>query len=332
MTLLNNKSEEIEVLARKLNEERVKYEGATNRIAILEQQVQVAQEAAQREGQRADVFLQQSQVGEAKLSEDNSNLQAHTDALKARVTCLEEELARERSKYKVTEEHFERIRVLYGEETGRSSVLRDAKKSLNKELDIAQKQTSEGVQAVRAMLEKRLKDMEDDRNRWRKAAEFIMEKDTRTNDEIRKRAAEEPELRAKFHQVKLKYATLRNTMEEKEEKYEEQEQELQELQEMREEVARLRQQLAEGRVDSTSPTPVSMANGRSLLELHSQSSDHGSRSSEEGHLELQTQAPAAESYDDDDLVYRCQWRLEDDKFCNAVFPTTSVSYLRIYAE
>ncbi|KAF8154419.1 hypothetical protein B0H34DRAFT_716392 [Crassisporium funariophilum] len=89
------------------------------------------------------------------------------------------------------------FREQYAKASGFVSSVRDENKELEKRIKIAEEQTQAGVGMVKATFELRIKKLEDDVQAWRKMAEFMMEKDRRTNDDVRRRAGEEPELRAR---------------------------------------------------------------------------------------------------------------------------------------
>ncbi|KIK94326.1 hypothetical protein PAXRUDRAFT_457755 [Paxillus rubicundulus Ve08.2h10] len=65
---------------------------------------------------------------------------------------------------------------------------------LEKKAKIAEGQAQEGVAMIKALFENRVKALQDDIQRWKSLAELLQEKDNRTNDMIRLRAAEAPEL------------------------------------------------------------------------------------------------------------------------------------------
>ncbi|KAF9223102.1 hypothetical protein BS17DRAFT_153756 [Gyrodon lividus] len=65
---------------------------------------------------------------------------------------------------------------------------------LEKKAKIAEGQAQEGVAMIKALFENRVKALRDDIRRWKSLAELLQEKDNRTNDEVRLRAAQAPEL------------------------------------------------------------------------------------------------------------------------------------------
>lgn len=75
------------------------------------------------------------------------------------------------------------------------SAVRTENDELVERTKIAESQASTGVKMVRATYESRVKKLEDELRRFKALVELLKEKDRRTNDEVRWRAAMEPELR-----------------------------------------------------------------------------------------------------------------------------------------
>jgi chromosome segregation ATPase len=102
------------------------------------------------------------------------------------------------SKKADAEKDREFFREQYARASGFVASVRDENQDLEKRIKIAEEQTQTGVGLIKATFELRVKTLEEDAKSWRKMAEFLIEKDQRTeNDELRRRAAEEPELRAR---------------------------------------------------------------------------------------------------------------------------------------
>ena len=89
------------------------------------------------------------------------------------------------------------FREQYTIASGFVSSVRDENAELEKQIKIATDQAQSGVSLIKTTFELRTKSLEEDVRAWRRVAEFLIEKDHRTNDDIRRRAAEEPELRAR---------------------------------------------------------------------------------------------------------------------------------------
>ncbi|KAG6860164.1 hypothetical protein C0995_014892 [Termitomyces sp. Mi166 len=87
--------------------------------------------------------------------------------------------------------------------------VREENAELQKEAQIAREQAPTGVEAVKPTYVGCIKALEDDARTLKRLALFMMEKDIRTNDEIR-RTAEEPELRARCEELMKDLRHLRN--------------------------------------------------------------------------------------------------------------------------
>ncbi|KAF8066607.1 hypothetical protein FPV67DRAFT_1397658, partial [Lyophyllum atratum] len=88
------------------------------------------------------------------------------------------------------------FREQYAKASGFVTSVREENNELEKQAQIAKDQAMTGVEMIKATFTARVKTLEEDIKAWRQIATFMMEKDVRTNDDIRRRAAEEPELRA----------------------------------------------------------------------------------------------------------------------------------------
>lgn len=89
------------------------------------------------------------------------------------------------------------FREQYAKASAFVSSVRDENVELEKRIKIANDQAQSGVDLIKSTFELRTKSLEEDVRAWRRMAEFLMEKDRRTNeDDVRRRAAEQPELRA----------------------------------------------------------------------------------------------------------------------------------------
>ena len=93
------------------------------------------------------------------------------------------------------------FREQYAQASAYVSTVRDENRDLEKRIEISERQTRDGVEMVRKTFETRVKDLEKDAKMWRNMANFLMEKDKRTDDEVRKRAALEPELQIRCRKL-----------------------------------------------------------------------------------------------------------------------------------
>lgn len=193
------------------------------------------------------------------------------------------------------------FREQYAKASGFVSSVRDENKDLEKRIAIAEEQTKTGVSLVRATFELRCRTLEDDLKSWRKMAEFLIEKDRRSdNDELRRRAAEEPELRALCQRQAASYAkaqerifTLEADLEEQRRKYGDLEANYHVLQ------------------SETTRLIVDLSEASTKLERIGRADEYGNASldeTESGH----------------EFVYRCKWRMGENEPCRDVFSTISV--------
>ncbi|KAF8805752.1 hypothetical protein BYT27DRAFT_6654556 [Phlegmacium glaucopus] len=187
------------------------------------------------------------------------------------------------------------FREQYAKASAFVSSVRDENAELEKQTKIATDQAQSGVNLIKTTFELRTKSLEDDVRAWRKTAEFLIEKDRRANDDIRRRAAEEPELRARCD---LQEAMLEETSK----RIEQPEMELAEKQRMYVEAEATGKRLKEGTVGLT----LELNEAKTKLERIGKIGigDGEDNADPNGH----------------EFVYRCEWRPEgSNDTCEAVF-------------
>jgi len=197
------------------------------------------------------------------------------------------------------------FREQYAKASGFVSSVRDENSDLEKRIKIAEEQAHHGVGLVKATFELRVKTLEEDAKSWRKMAEFLMEKDQRTNnDELRRRAASEPELRTQCERQQRALAADEDRIEQLELLLEEKASDLavaeSQIQKWQQETTRLHVELNEA---LTKLDRIGRAGG-----------DDSMDGSADGH----------------EFVYVCKWRpggTGENEACREVFATISVSLL-----
>lgn len=188
LTLLNEKSEEILKLEAALANERASRESATKE---LQSELAVANEKSD-----AVIVALQQQLAEmrervAARDEEITKLSASVDSLT-------------RSK-KSAEEDLNFIREQYMQASGYVSTVRAENDELEKRAKLASSQATQGVAMIRQTLEGRCKALETEILKWKDSCKLLLDKDLRTGDDIRRRAAEEPELRARCAELEEEY-------------------------------------------------------------------------------------------------------------------------------
>ncbi|KAF8344883.1 hypothetical protein F5887DRAFT_245442 [Amanita rubescens] len=90
------------------------------------------------------------------------------------------------------------FREQYARASGFVTSTREENKELEKRAKIAEDQAKSGVAMIKATYENKVKELERHMEKWQTMATFLIQKDYRTeNDQLRRRAAEHPELKAK---------------------------------------------------------------------------------------------------------------------------------------
>jgi chromosome segregation ATPase len=90
------------------------------------------------------------------------------------------------------------FRDQYAQASGYVSTVRDENLQLEQRALVAEGKAKDGVGMIKAMFEGQIKTLQGDLAQWKGIAELLREKDRRTGDEIRQKAAEEPELRERY--------------------------------------------------------------------------------------------------------------------------------------
>jgi len=343
----------VEMLEQQLRSAQLSADGERNRAEMYVEKAQVVSEALaaalekSKTTERA-LAAANADAADAKrsLAEANAKLDAAAanEGAMAKAEELSVALNRAESNLKVTTGQFEDLKTQFMMETGKVSVLRKEKKKLEQELEIAQAQSVDGVKAVKAMLEKKIEETTLDRNRWRDMANFLKTIYSRTDDDVRRRAAEEPELRRRCHHYHASNRQLRDdndVLSRKVERLKDR------LRAEREVVAQLQQAIQGDVVGSSTLSlpgqPQDARPGEDGSDSDESYQDDGDGESGSGSgfetgsdsgdeddvaMELQTNTSlphAAESADD--MVYRCEWRLGNDKLCNGLYSSHAVSGL-----
>ncbi|KAG8221467.1 hypothetical protein J3R82DRAFT_1674 [Butyriboletus roseoflavus] len=101
------------------------------------------------------------------------------------------------------------FREQYTQASGFVNSVREENMELEKRVKIAEGQAQEGVAAIKAFFEGRIKALQADVDRWRGLTGLLEEKDRRTNDEIRIRAAQAPEFRDLCDRLDAENRTLK---------------------------------------------------------------------------------------------------------------------------
>ncbi|KAG6827301.1 hypothetical protein H0H92_012398 [Tricholoma furcatifolium] len=147
---------------------------------------------------------------ELELEQELQTVRASLEAAQTSVADSERRVSDALRGKESAEKEREVFRDCYAKASGFATTIREENAELEKQAKIAKEQATTGVEAVKAMYSGRVKALEDDVIMYKRLATFIMEKDVRTNDEVRKRAAEEPELRARCGELAKENRVLKN--------------------------------------------------------------------------------------------------------------------------
>jgi hypothetical protein len=187
MGLLNVKSEEISRLQTALDFERSNNKTLTSTIKGLEDTLASVQSLSNQPSSDAIALA----VLQAQRAED----QVLWDTERAELVAARDESIRAKASTETDRDFF---RDQYAQASGYVSSVRGENVELEQRALVAEGKAKDGVGMIKAMFEGQIKTLQGDLAKWKGIAELLQEKDRKTGDEIRRKAAEEPELRAKY--------------------------------------------------------------------------------------------------------------------------------------
>lgn len=179
---MNVKSEEIAKLEAALSAERQQ----RAQLDSNNRQLQDALASAQERSSQSEAALAAAVI---QLDEEKLAWNTTRTLLEAQVDSLTQ--SKERAE---TDSNF--FREQYAQASGFVGSIRSENAELEKRALVAEGQAKDGVAMIRATYEGKVKGLQGEIAQWKGLASLLQEKDRRTGDDIRKKAAQEPELRA----------------------------------------------------------------------------------------------------------------------------------------
>ena len=296
MHLLNTKSEEISKLEVQLSAEQRKNKDLLQQLSAL--QLRLTEFTTSATPSTTKVLEQELAEARAQLALQNNDWRMERAALVRNI----EEATRDKVS---AERDRELFREHYMKASAFVSSIRDENADLEKQMKIATDQAKSGVSLIKSTFKLRIQSLERDVHAWRRMTEFLVEKDKRTNDDIRRRAAEEPELRARCDRQEIALRDTSKRLLQLEVDLEEKDKMLLEEQALgkrwQEMMAKLNLELNEASTKLERIGKIGLVDG------------------DEGAL------------GDIEFVYRCLWRQDDSNdACEAVFLNISVSIIQFW--
>lgn len=200
--LLHQKSEEIADLKMRISDGEDERRALLDRIALLEAESKVVQ----REQLSSSEPAIESQAAEAAA------LQASMDELRETYESSVKErdgLVVEIDLLKISRDDAEKnasiFKDLYSKASSFTDELREENANLRSRLTLAETQVLKGIQQIRALYSAQAKKMSTELERSQLLLRVLQEKDRRTDDDVRRKAAREPELLAKIEELRADY-------------------------------------------------------------------------------------------------------------------------------
>ena len=274
MSLLNKKSGEIYQMEQLIVAEQEKNAAILSEMASLREQLRQAS----------------AQPSEQPVEEANAILALERKKWEEERTALNASLQRAIE----LKESAEKDRDFFHAEHSKASSfvlsVRNENMELEKRVQIAEGQARVGVAQVKAVFASHIETARRDAREWRMQATFMREKIDRTNDEIRRRAAEEPELRARCEDLD------------------------EELESLQEQISNLDEEIR-GKNEQIMHLEVERENWKQ--EAAKLSEDLNEANAKLEHLGKKGLSDAEVNANGHEFVYRCEWR--EDGPCQAVF-------------
>ncbi|KAF9481744.1 hypothetical protein BDN70DRAFT_875875 [Pholiota conissans] len=266
---------------------------AAERAKLAQQDISLKEQ----QSRTAEVLKQQEEAAK-QLSDLTAQYQLEKEGWENEKLQLTVQLDSANNGKIMADKDSEFFREQYAKASGFVTSVREENKDLEKRIKIAEEQTQTGVSLVKATFDLRIQTLEEDLKAWRRTAEFLIEKDIRTgNDEIRRRAAEEPELRALCQRQQELYTKAQEDISELED----------ELEGKRRECAEFESEIRSLRAEATK---LHVELNEALFKLDQVGregyGDESMDTTENGH----------------EFVYSCKWR-NGDHICREVFATIS---------
>ncbi|EGN94479.1 hypothetical protein SERLA73DRAFT_188403 [Serpula lacrymans var. lacrymans S7.3] len=226
LNLLNVKSEEIERLERALAQERSKFTKLQGEVGTLKSKNTTMEDSIMQTDEHQEQSLSESMdltfaraqwdLEKSTWAKERSTWEmerAGWDAIRAAWDVEREKLKSEHTELTTSvatltssadslndarasaEKDRDFFREQYSQASGYVSSVRAENAELERRATIAEGQARDGIAMYKGLFETQIKTLKGDVSRWKGIAELLQEKDQRTNDEIRRRAGEEPELR-----------------------------------------------------------------------------------------------------------------------------------------
>ena len=123
----------------------------------------------------------------------------------AQLRTANEELQRRRAE---AEKDRDLFRDLYGKASAHASAVSAENNELSERAALAEGQAREGVAMLKATYEERVRLLEQEVAKWKNQCHVLTERDARMDDDVRRRAALEPELRAENYLLKEQLGSL----------------------------------------------------------------------------------------------------------------------------
>ena len=183
------------------------------------------EQVSQLEDALVDLQMQLETVQSESESRENEN-DAVAAALHAHAASLEQELASSQARLAASEKTLadtarrlasaeddrDLFRKLYDEASAHAQRLARENGELEERVTRAETQRDEGVKGVRAVFEARVRAAQEVAARWKGAHDVLVERNARTDDEVRRRAALEPELQEEVRRLRGELAFAREEM------------------------------------------------------------------------------------------------------------------------
>ncbi|KAI9069409.1 hypothetical protein FKP32DRAFT_1617237 [Trametes sanguinea] len=161
-----------------------------------EKLTEAQQQYADEHAEQLDAAHQRAASLQSELADVKAQLSKAEEESAALSARLESTIQDWERRYKDLESDRDLFKNLYSEASTHASRLAAENATLEERARVAEGQTKDGLALVRGTFEAQVRKLREEAEKWRAQCELLMAKDRATDDEVRRRAALEQELRA----------------------------------------------------------------------------------------------------------------------------------------
>ncbi|CCM03115.1 uncharacterized protein FIBRA_05236 [Fibroporia radiculosa] len=183
------------------------------RVAELEAENKKLSEAHQLSAAQLDAAIEETREVRVQFEQEVSTLRrkhaSYIFEMETKVDTLKTSVDKLRHAQESAEKERELFREFYRKASAHASEVGTEKAELERQHNVTTGQLKEGLPMLKSMYEDRLKKLQEELDKWKAQCKVLTDKDERTNDDVRRKAALEAVLRDENESLKLELEQLR---------------------------------------------------------------------------------------------------------------------------